>query len=98
MIVDKEDDELSEISLVKDYPHAEEEEKIINYLPDWLCDKDLKHSQTETLSVKEDEFWMGLIEKYLKPIDKSDDEKVYRHLHLKSVRVTTSKQFSNRML
>lgn len=74
-MVDKEDDELSDISLSKDYPHPEEE-KIINYLPDWLCDKDLKHSHTETLSVREDEFWIGLIETYLKPIEKTDEEKV----------------------
>lgn len=74
--VDKEDDVLSESSLVKDFQQPEEE-KIINYLPDWLCDKDLKNSHTETLSVKEDEFWMDLIEAYLKPIDKTDEEKVF---------------------
>lgn len=74
IMVDKEEDELSDISLVKEYP---EEEKIINYLPDWLCDKDLKNSHTETLSVKEDQFWIDLIEAYLKPIDKTDEEKVY---------------------
>lgn len=73
-MVDKEDDELSEISLIKECP---EEEKIINYLPDWLCDKDLKNSHTETLSVKEDQFWIDLIEEYLKPIDKTDEEKVF---------------------
>lgn len=75
-MVDKEDDEISEISLAKEYPHPEEEEKIINYLPDWLCDKDLKNSHTETLSVKEDEFWIDLIEEYLTPIEKTDEEKV----------------------
>lgn len=78
IMVDKQDeDELSEISLVKEFnQEPEEEEKIINYLPDWLCDKDLKNSHTETLSVKEDEFWIDLIETYLKPIDKTDEEKV----------------------
>lgn len=93
-MVDKEDDELSEISLAKDYSQPEEEEKMINYLPDWLCDKDLKNSHTETLSVKEDEFWIGLIEAYLKPIDKTDEEKVCYHITLC---FHYNFQFSNRM-
>lgn len=75
-MVDKDDDELSDISSAKEYHQHPEEVKIINYLPDWLCDKDLKNSHTETLSVKEDEFWADLIEKYLKPIDKTEEEKV----------------------
>lgn len=75
-MVDK-DDESSEMSSTKENTEENiEEEKLINYLPDWLCDKDLKHSHTETLSVKEDQFWIDLIETYLKPIDKTDEEKV----------------------
>lgn len=47
-----------------------------NLLPDWLDDNDLKNSTTETLSAQEEEFWIDLIEKYLEPIEPSEEEKV----------------------
>lgn len=49
-------------------------EKSINYLPDWLYDTDLRNGETETLGATEEKFWYDLIEKYLKPIDKSPKE------------------------
>lgn len=47
-----------------------------NLLPDWFDDNDLKNSTTETLSTQEEEFWKKLIEKYLEPIEPSEEEKV----------------------
>lgn len=46
------------------------------YIPDWLYDSTLRNAQTDTLSVKEEEFWIDLIEKYLKPIDQNVEEEV----------------------
>lgn len=48
----------------------------LNLLPDWLDDNDLKNSTTETLSQQEEEFWIDLIEKYLQPIEPTEEEKV----------------------
>lgn len=48
------------------------------YLPHWLADDDLKNSETETLPVTEEQFWLDLIKKYLEPIEPTDEEKVNR--------------------
>lgn len=47
------------------------------YLPHWLADNDLKNSETETLPAAEEQFWLDLIQKYLEPIEPSDEEKVF---------------------
>lgn len=45
-----------------------------NYLPDWLNDESVKNARNDTISVNEEQFWMDLIEKYLKPLDKNEEE------------------------
>jgi chitin synthase len=52
-------------------------EKIMatNYPPDWLYDTDLKNGDTESLSSAEEQFWIDLIEKYLKPLDLQQKDK-----------------------
>lgn len=45
-------------------------------MPDWLYDSTLRNAQTDTLTVKEEEFWVDLIEKYLQPIDQNVEEEV----------------------
>lgn len=50
-----------------------------NFLPDWIDDNDLKNSPTETLGSQEEEFWVDLINKYLEPIEPTDEEKVRAH-------------------
>lgn len=47
-----------------------------NLLPDWLDDNDLKNSTMETLPAQEEQFWMDLIDKYLEPIEPTEEEKV----------------------
>lgn len=44
--------------------------------PHWICDNDLKNSETETLGAAEEQFWLDLIEKYLQPIEPTDEQKV----------------------
>ena len=51
-------------------------EKKSNLLPDWLYDEALIKGETETISSSEEQFWSDLIEKYLKPLELSDDQKV----------------------
>lgn len=55
-------------------------------LPDWLYDPDLKDGDTETISASEEQFWMDLIEKYLRPLDMTDDQKTAMQDQLKSYR------------
>ncbi|XP_065090221.1 chitin synthase chs-2-like [Ochlerotatus camptorhynchus] len=64
----------------------EEPEKQINYLPDWLYDVDLRNGDTETISASEEQFWIELIEKYLKPLDLSDKQKAEMKSQLKNLR------------
>ncbi|KFB43652.1 AGAP001205-PA-like protein [Anopheles sinensis] len=64
----------------------EEPEKQINYLPDWLYDVDLKNGDTETISATEEQFWIELIEKYLKPLDLSAKQKEEMQSQLKTLR------------
>lgn len=47
-----------------------------DHLPHWLADDDLKNSETETLPAAEEQFWIDLIQKYLEPIEPTDEEKV----------------------
>lgn len=54
----------------------EEPEKSVNLLPDWIYDPDIRNGDTRTLPAAEEQFWKDLIEKYLKPIDLSDAEKL----------------------
>lgn len=56
--------------------HFERPMNECNLLPDWLDDNDLKNSTTETLSQQEEEFWIDLIDKYLQPIEPTEEEKV----------------------
>jgi hypothetical protein len=44
--------------------------------PDWLNDDDLRDGETDTISSSEEQFWIDLIEKYLKPYDMNEDSKV----------------------
>jgi chitin synthase len=53
------------------------------YLPDWLYDEKLKKGNIDSLSSKEEQFWIDLIEKYLKPLEMSPNimvSKVYNQL------------------
>lgn len=52
-----------------------------NHLPHWLADDDLKNSETETLPAAEEQFWIDLIQKYLEPIEPTDEEKVLPNLY-----------------
>lgn len=54
-----------------------EPEERSDHLAHWLADDDLKNSETETLPATEEQFWLDLIQKYLLPIEPSDDEKVF---------------------
>ncbi|XP_055640139.1 chitin synthase chs-2-like [Toxorhynchites rutilus septentrionalis] len=64
----------------------EEPEKQINYLPDWLYDVDLRNGDTETISASEEQFWIELIEKYLKPLDLTEKQKDDMKSQLKALR------------
>ncbi|XP_058450072.1 chitin synthase chs-2-like [Malaya genurostris] len=64
----------------------EEPEKQINYLPDWLYDVDLRNGDTETISASEEQFWIELIEKYLKPLDLTERQKAEMGSQLKNLR------------
>ncbi|XP_062716312.1 chitin synthase chs-2-like [Aedes albopictus] len=75
----------SPIQTVKN-SEMEEPEKQINYLPDWLYDVDLRNGDTETISASEEQFWIELIEKYLKPLDLTDKQKSEMKSQLKNLR------------
>ncbi|XP_038118969.1 chitin synthase chs-2 [Culex quinquefasciatus] len=64
----------------------EEPEKQINYLPDWLYDVDLRNGDTETISASEEQFWIELIERYLKPLDLTERQKNEMASQLKNLR------------
>lgn len=61
-------------------------EKASNLLPDWLYDSDLKDGDTETISAAEEQFWVDLIEKYLKPLDMTPKDKEFMQSQLKALR------------
>ncbi|EDS40726.1 chitin synthase [Culex quinquefasciatus] len=63
-----------------------EPEKQINYLPDWLYDVDLRNGDTETISASEEQFWIELIERYLKPLDLTERQKNEMASQLKNLR------------
>lgn len=44
-------------------------------LPDWLLDPDLKNGDRDTLTMAETKFWNDMIDKYLKPLELSEDDK-----------------------
>uniref|UniRef100_A0A7G3ABH8 chitin synthase n=1 Tax=Lutzomyia longipalpis TaxID=7200 RepID=A0A7G3ABH8_LUTLO len=52
-----------------------EPERPVISLPDWLYDDDLRNGDTETLPSTEEKFWNDLIDRYLKPLDLSEEEK-----------------------
>lgn len=74
--VEDEDMESGEEGL-EDVPLMAQEngEKQSNLLPDWLYDSDLKDGDTETISAAEEQFWVDLIDKYLKPLDMTEKDK-----------------------
>lgn len=47
----------------------------MNMLPDWLQDPDLKNGDRDTLTMAETKFWNDLIDKYLKPLELTENEK-----------------------
>lgn len=66
---------------VADFPEVDstnffEYDNRMNIMPHWLCDDDLKNSETETLPAAEEQFWIDLIETYLEPIEPTTEEKV----------------------
>ena len=65
---------------------AESSDKQSNLLPDWLYDNNLKDGDTETISAAEEQFWVDLIEKYLKPLDMTPKDKEFMQDQLKALR------------
>lgn len=63
-------------SIIDEFDSDNEEIDHSHHLPHWLADDDLKNSETETLPAAEEQFWLDLIQKYLEPIEPSDEEKV----------------------
>lgn len=47
----------------------------MDMLPDWLLDPDLKNGDRDTLTMAETKFWNDMIDKYLKPLELSEDDK-----------------------
>lgn len=56
--------------------HFQENIKQNNYLPDWLNDETMKNAKNDTISMNEEQFWLDLIEKYLRPLDRNEAEEV----------------------
>ncbi|GAB0098083.1 Chitin synthase [Sergentomyia squamirostris] len=54
---------------------CEPERPVMITLPDWLYDEDLRNGDNDTLPLTEEKFWNDLIDRYLKPLDLTDDEK-----------------------
>jgi chitin synthase len=77
--VENDDDGLEDVPLMSP-------EKSSNLLPDWLYDNDLKDGETETISAAEEQFWVDLIEKYLKPLDMTAKDKENMQNQLKALR------------
>lgn len=79
--VDTDVDGLEDVPLM-----SESSEKQSNLLPDWLYDNDLKDGETETISAAEEQFWVDLIEKYLRPLDMTAKDKENMQNQLKALR------------
>lgn len=79
--VDGDVDGLEDVPLM-----SESSDKSSNLLPDWLYDNDLKDGDTETISAAEEQFWVDLIEKYLKPLDMTAKDKENMQNQLKALR------------
>lgn len=47
----------------------------MDMLPDWLLDPDLKNGDRDTLTMAEMKFWNDMIDKYLKPLELSEEDK-----------------------
>lgn len=75
------EDGLEEVPLM-----AEKGDNQSHLLPDWLYDNDLKNGETETISAAEEQFWVDLIEKYLKPLDMTSKDKETMQNQLKALR------------
>lgn len=71
---------------LEDVPLMSESNEKSNLLPDWLYDNDLKDGETETISAAEEQFWVDLIEKYLKPLDMTAKDKENMQNQLKALR------------
>lgn len=80
--VETDDDGLEDVPLMS----ASSEKQQGNLLPDWLYDNDLKDGETETISAAEEQFWVDLIEKYLKPLDMTPKDKQDMQDQLKALR------------
>lgn len=80
--VETDDDGLEDVPLLS----ASSEKQQSNLLPDWLYDNDLKEGETETISAAEEQFWVDLIEKYLKPLDMTPKDKENMQDQLKALR------------
>lgn len=80
--VEADDDGLEDVPLMQ----QESGDKQSNLLPDWLYDNDLKDGETETISAAEEQFWVDLIEKYLKPLDMTAKDKENMQNQLKALR------------
>uniref|UniRef100_A0A1L8E354 chitin synthase n=3 Tax=Nyssomyia neivai TaxID=330878 RepID=A0A1L8E354_9DIPT len=52
-----------------------ESERPVISLPDWLYDDDLRNGDNDTLPLAEEKFWNDLIDRYLKPLDLSEEDK-----------------------
>lgn len=79
--VDTDVDGLEDVPLM-----TESNDKQSNLLPDWLYDNDLKDGETETISAAEEQFWVDLIEKYLRPLDMTAKDKENMQNQLKALR------------
>jgi chitin synthase len=84
--VDEEDVEADEADGLMDVPLSAPDDHNSNLLPDWLYDNELKDGDTETISAAEEQFWVDLIEKYLKPLDMTAKDKANVQDQLKALR------------
>lgn len=64
-----------------------EDDEQISRMPHWICDNDLRNSETETLSAAEEQFWFDLIERYLQPLEPTNEEKVHTHISFLSISI-----------
>lgn len=84
---DVEDEDIdTDVDGLEDVPLLDGGDKQSNLLPDWLYDNDLKDGETETISASEEQFWVDLIEKYLKPLDMTAKDKENMQNQLKALR------------
>ncbi|XP_055703562.1 chitin synthase chs-2-like [Phlebotomus papatasi] len=72
-------DEIETISPPPNEPTLEEvicePERPVSSLPDWLYDEDLRNGDNDTLPMAEEKFWNDLIDRYLKPLDLTEEDK-----------------------